>query len=67
MTRQRRKPGTSHNQLRIVLALRSEVPDDDLAVSAALPLLTVAAALGELELIYPLTEPSDTAASAQRR
>ena len=50
-----------------VLALRSEVPDDDLAVSAALPLLTVAAALGELELIYPLTEPSDTAASAQRR
>ena len=50
-----------------MLALRSEVPDDDLAVSAALPLLTVAAALGELELIYPLTEPADTAASAQRR
>jgi uncharacterized membrane protein YccC len=37
-----------------VLALRSEARDDDLGVSAALPLLTVAAALGELELIYPL-------------
>ncbi|MDY6997167.1 MAG: FUSC family protein [Actinomycetota bacterium] len=37
-----------------VRALRSEVPDDDLGVAAALPLLTVAAALGELELIYPL-------------
>ena len=37
-----------------VLALRSEARDDDLGVSAALPLLTVAALLGELELIYPL-------------
>lgn len=37
-----------------VRALRSEARDDDLGVSAALPLLTVAAALGELELIYPL-------------
>jgi hypothetical protein len=37
-----------------VLALRSEARVDDLGVSAALPLLTVAALLGELELIYPL-------------
>jgi hypothetical protein len=36
-----------------VLALRSEARDDELGVSAALPLLTVAALLGELELIYP--------------
>jgi len=36
-----------------VLALRSEATDDGLAVSAALPLTTVAANLGELELLYP--------------
>ena len=36
-----------------VLALRAEAGDNDLAVSAALPLLTVAAHLGELELLYP--------------
>ncbi len=36
-----------------VLALRAEAGDDELAVSAALPLLTVAAHLGELELLYP--------------
>lgn len=36
-----------------VLALRAENTHDDLAVSAALPLLTVAAHLGELELLYP--------------
>ncbi|BBX19320.1 FUSC family protein [Mycolicibacterium duvalii] len=41
-----------------VRALRSEVRDDDLGVAAALPLLTVAALLGELELIYPRPEPS---------
>ena len=40
-----------------VLALRSEARDDDLGVSAALPLLTVAALLGELEWIWPLQEP----------
>ncbi|MCB0948481.1 MAG: FUSC family protein [Mycobacterium sp.] len=39
-----------------VLALRSEPPDDDLGVSAALPLLTAAALLGELESIFPLKE-----------
>lgn len=37
-----------------VRALRSEARVDDLGVSAALPLLTAAAAIGELELIYPL-------------
>ncbi|UXA13739.1 FUSC family protein [Mycobacterium sp. SMC-8] len=36
-----------------VRALRAEARDDDLGVSAALPLLTAAAALGELELLYP--------------
>jgi hypothetical protein len=36
-----------------VLALRAEADDSDLAVPAALPLLTVAAQLGELELLYP--------------
>ncbi|MGV0849254.1 FUSC family protein [Mycolicibacterium phlei] len=36
-----------------VLALRAEASDDDLAVSAALPLVTVAALLGALELLYP--------------
>ena len=40
-----------------VLTLRAEAtadgPHHDLAVSAALPLLTVAAHLGELELLYP--------------
>lgn len=38
-----------------VRALRAEMRDDDLGISAALPLLTVAALLGELELIYPLS------------
>lgn len=36
-----------------VRALRSEARSDDLGVSAALPLLTAAAVLGELELVYP--------------
>ncbi|MCV7053703.1 FUSC family protein [Mycolicibacterium gilvum] len=36
-----------------VRALRSEAREDTLGVAAALPLLTAAAALGELELIYP--------------
>lgn len=34
------------------LALRAESTGDDLAISAALPLVTVAANLGELELLY---------------
>jgi uncharacterized membrane protein YccC len=36
-----------------VLALRAEATGDELAISAALPLVTVAANLGELELLYP--------------
>lgn len=36
-----------------VLALRAEATDSDLVISAALPLLTVAANIGELELLYP--------------
>ena len=36
-----------------VLALRAESGGDVLSVSAALPLVTVAANLGELELLYP--------------
>ena len=36
-----------------VLALRADATKDDLAVSAALPLTTAAANLGELELLYP--------------
>jgi uncharacterized membrane protein YccC len=36
-----------------VLALRADTTGDDLAVSAALPLTTAAANLGELELLYP--------------
>ncbi|UNB52746.1 FUSC family protein [Mycolicibacterium sp. YH-1] len=40
-----------------VLALRAEATDDALSVSAALPLVTVAAILGELELLYPDPDP----------
>ncbi|MGV0791215.1 FUSC family protein [Mycolicibacterium sp. XJ1819] len=40
-----------------VVALRAEATDDDLAVAAALPLLSVAAHLGHLELLYPRAEP----------
>ncbi|MCV7420782.1 FUSC family protein [Mycobacterium yunnanensis] len=43
-----------------VLALRAEAGDDDLSIRAALPLVTVAANLGELELLYP--EPVHPAA-----
>jgi hypothetical protein len=44
-----------------VLALRAESGGDALSVSAALPLVTVAANLGELELLYP--EPVEPVAS----
>jgi hypothetical protein len=37
----------------LVLALRAEFTGDETAVEAALPLVTIAANLGELELIYP--------------
>lgn len=43
-----------------VLALRAEASGDDLSIRAALPLVTVAANLGELELLYP--EPTHPAA-----
>jgi len=36
-----------------VLALRAEAGEGDLSIRAALPLVTVAANLGELELLYP--------------
>lgn len=42
-----------------VLALRAEARPDTLGVSAALPLLTAAAALGELELLYPRPAGAD--------
>jgi uncharacterized membrane protein YccC len=37
----------------LVPALRAESTGDEAAVAAALPLVTVAASLGELELVYP--------------
>ena len=39
-----------------VVALRAEATDDELAVAAALPLVTAAAHIGELELLYPTGE-----------
>ncbi len=39
-----------------VVALRAEASDDDLAVAAALPLVTAAAHIGELELLYPRSD-----------
>ncbi|OBI81148.1 fusaric acid resistance protein [Mycobacterium sp. E740] len=44
-----------------VTALRAEATDDELAVAAALPLVTVAAHLGELELLYPKPAPAEAA------
>jgi hypothetical protein len=44
-----------------VRALRAEADGSDLAVPAALPLLTVAAQLGELELLYPTREEAAAA------
>jgi Fusaric acid resistance protein-like len=41
-----------------VLCLRAESDGGALSVSAALPLVTVAASLGELELLYPEPAPS---------
>jgi uncharacterized membrane protein YccC len=41
-----------------VLGLRSESTGDALSVSAALPLVTVAAILGELEMLYPTPAPT---------
>ncbi|RDH80285.1 FUSC family protein [Mycolicibacterium moriokaense] len=36
-----------------VIALRAESSGDDMAIAAAMPLVTAAAAIGELELVYP--------------
>ena len=36
-----------------VIALRAESRPDDMAIAAAMPLVTAAAAIGELELVYP--------------
>lgn len=36
-----------------VTALRAESSGDDMAIAAAMPLVTAAAAIGELELVYP--------------
>lgn len=47
----------------VVRALRAEAGDSELAVSAALPLVTVAAQLGELELLYPRREEHRTVRS----
>ncbi len=46
-----------------VLALRAEAGAGELAVSAALPLVTVAANLGELELTYPAALAAEPAHS----
>jgi uncharacterized membrane protein YccC len=40
-----------------VVALRAEASHDELAVAAALPLVTAAAHIGELELLYPRSDP----------
>ena len=40
----------------LVIALRAEATDDELAVAAALPLVTAAAHIGELELLYPRSD-----------
>jgi uncharacterized membrane protein YccC len=50
-----------------VLALRAESTGDDAAVSAALPLVTVAANLGELELIYPAGDEAAAAGNEATR
>jgi uncharacterized membrane protein YccC len=49
-----------------VLALRAEATGDALSVSAALPLVTVAAVLGELELLYPDPAPTTSDFGAGR-
>jgi uncharacterized membrane protein YgaE (UPF0421/DUF939 family) len=45
----------------VLLALRAESTGDEAAVNSALPLVTIAANLGELELIYP--SPTTVAAA----
>jgi hypothetical protein len=52
-------PGRDHAPISddFVLALRAEASGDALSVSAALPLVAVAANLGELELLYASPTP----------
>jgi Fusaric acid resistance protein-like len=52
LTGAKREPSRPAISDDFVLALRAESTGDDLAISAALPLVTVAANLGELELLY---------------
>ncbi len=49
-----------------VLALRAEATDDDLAVAAALPLVTVAAHIGALELLYPRPNAARASSAAAK-
>ena len=49
---------TTHQRNDFVLALRAEAPGGTLSVEAALPLVTVAASLGELELLDRESEVS---------
>jgi uncharacterized membrane protein YgaE (UPF0421/DUF939 family) len=50
-----------------VVALRAEASDDGLAVAAALPLVTAAAHIGELELLYPTGDSADADEHAVKR
>jgi hypothetical protein len=50
-----------------VLAMRAEATNDELAVAAALPLVTVAAHLGALELLYPQPAASRADESGAKR
>jgi uncharacterized membrane protein YccC len=49
----------------LVTALRAEAADDELLLASALPLVTVAAHLGELELLYPRGDAARTEAAAK--
>ena len=49
----------------LIPALRAESTGDDAAVAAALPLVTVAANLGELELVYPAATSAATEHAAR--
>jgi hypothetical protein len=44
-----------------VVALRAESTGDDMSISAAMPLVTIAAAIGELELVYRKPVAADAA------
>ena len=55
--RRRRGPALQPISDDFVIALRAEASDDELAVAAALPLVTAAAHIGELEMLYPRSDP----------